>query len=61
MESIPSFSMKKLVAIAAAITAVITLRLLQTAVGTSNFEGMWFSIAHTIIVAVGVVWALRKQ
>jgi hypothetical protein len=59
MESIPSVPLQKLIVIAAIITAVITARLVQTALQTNNFEGLWFSIAHTVVVAVGVVWALR--
>jgi hypothetical protein len=49
----------KCVALAIAITLVVAYQLFQTARLTGNYEGMWFSLAHTVIVAVGVVWALR--
>jgi len=51
----------KCVALAIAITLVVAYQLFQRASVTGNYEGMWFSLAHTVIVAVGVVWALRSR
>ena len=44
---------------AVAITLVVAYQLYQVARLTGNYEGMWFSLAHTVIVACGVVLALR--
>ena len=44
---------------AVAITLVVAYQLYQVARLTGNYEGMWFSLAHTVIVAYGVVLALR--
>ena len=44
---------------AVAITLVVAYQLYQVARLTGNYEGMWFSLAHTVMVAVGVVLALR--
>jgi hypothetical protein len=52
---------RKVVGIACVITAAVAYKLYQTAVATGNYEGMWFSLAHTVLVAVGVVLALRTR
>ena len=50
---------RKCVVAAAAITLVVAYQLYQVASLTGNYEGLWFSLAHTVMVAVGVVLALR--
>jgi hypothetical protein len=49
---------RKCVVAAVAITLVVAYQLYQVASLTGNYEGMWFSISHTVMVAVGVVLAL---
>lgn len=44
---------------AAIVTAAVAYQLVRTAVMTGNYEGMWFSLAHTLLIAGGVVCALR--
>jgi len=44
--------------VAAVVTAAVAYQLYRTAENGGNYEGMWFSIAHTVIVAVGAVIAL---
>ena len=53
-------SVRAVISIALIITAVIGIQLFRTAVATGNYEGMLFSIAHTVIVAVATVLALRQ-
>ncbi len=51
---------QRTVLIALAVTACVAFQLYRTAEATGNWEGMWFSLAHTAIVAVGTVLALRR-
>ena len=49
------------VAVAVLVTLAVAYQLYSTAVSTGNFEGMWFSLAHTVLVAVGTVSALGRS
>lgn len=49
---------KALALVALSLTVIIAYRLLSTAQQTGNYEGMWFSLAHTVLVAVATVLAL---
>ena len=49
---------KALVFTAVSLTLIIAYQLLSIAQQTGNFEGMWFSLAHTVLVAVATVLAL---
>lgn len=40
------------------VTALVALQLFRTAAVTGNYEGAWFSLLHTLLVAIGVVLAL---
>jgi hypothetical protein len=51
---------QRTILIALAVTACVAFQLYRTAEATGNWEGMWFSLAHTAIVAVGTVLALRR-
>ena len=39
---------------------IVTSRLLIVASETANWRGFWFSLSHVLIVAIGVVAALRR-
>jgi len=54
------YSFRQIVIIAAALFVLVAYRLSQVALETGNFEGMWFSLAHSAVVAVGVIVALRE-
>ena len=43
------------------VTLAVVYQLYKTALNTGNFEGFWFSLAHTLIVGAGVLLALRKS
>ena len=43
------------------VTALVAYQLYRTAASTGNYEGLWFSLLHTLIVAVGTVCALRPS
>lgn len=53
------YSFRQIVIAAAVIFVLVAYKLSQTAIETGNFEGMWFSLVHTAVVAVGVIVALR--
>ncbi len=53
------YSFRQVVIVAAVVFVLIAYKLSQVALETGNFEGMWFSLAHTAIVAIGVMLALR--
>jgi|LakMenEpi03Aug12_release.lakeMendotaPanAssembly.Ray.scaffolds.fasta_scaffold4161995_1 hypothetical protein len=60
LESNPSSTQTRQVVIAAVgVTAIVAYKLFDVASQTGNYEGMWFSLFHTVLVAVGVVLALR--
>ncbi len=40
------------------VTVLVALQLFRTASVTGNYEGAWFSLLHTFLVAIGVVLAL---
>jgi hypothetical protein len=54
-----STNVKKIVWLALGLTLVVAYQLYVTAQQTGNWEGFWFSLVHTVIVAVGAVLALR--
>jgi hypothetical protein len=54
-------SSKVIVGTATVIVAVVAYQLLQTARQTGNFEGLWFSLLHTVLVAVATVLALGSK
>lgn len=58
-----AFNPKKAMALIVAVVLIVTFQLYRTASATGNFEGMWFSLMHTLIVAVGTWCALglRKR
>lgn len=58
--SIPGVNLKGIVVLAVGVTLAVAYQLYVTAQQTGNWEGFWFSMAHTAIVAVGTVLALRK-
>ncbi len=43
------------------ITLAVSYRLFITAERTGNYEGMWFSMLHTVLVAAGALVALRPR
>ena len=53
------YSFRQIVITAAVVFVLVAYRLSQVALETGNFEGMWFSLVHTAVVAVGVIVALR--
>lgn len=60
LESNPSSTQTRQVALAAiGVTALVAYKLFDVAVQTGNYEGMWFSLLHTVLVAVCVMLALR--
>jgi hypothetical protein len=54
------YSFRQIVIIAAVIFVLVAYKISQVALETGNFEGMWFSLAHTAVVSVGVIVALRE-
>jgi hypothetical protein len=46
-------------AVAGLVTLSVAYQLCATALASGNLEGFYFSLAHTVIVGVAVVWALR--
>ncbi|MFO0417260.1 MAG: hypothetical protein ACK5Y6_08230 [Pseudomonadota bacterium] len=54
-----STTQRKVITVTAVVTAAVAYQLIKTASATGNHEGMWFSLAHTVLVAVGVILALR--
>lgn len=54
------YSFRQIVIVAAVVFVLAAYKLSQVAIETGNFEGMWFSLAHTAIVAIGVILALRE-
>ena len=54
------YSFRQIVIISAVVFVAVAYRLSLAALETGNFEGMWFSLFHTAIVALGVVLALRE-
>jgi hypothetical protein len=54
------YSFRQIVIVAAVVFVLVAHKLSQVAIETGNFEGMWFSLAHTAIVAIGVILALRE-
>lgn len=59
----PPYNAAKALWIVAIVVCVIGIQLYRTAVSTGNFEGMWFSLAHTVLVGAGALCALgwRKR
>lgn len=53
------YSFRQVVIIAAVVFVLVAYKLSLVALETGNFEGMWFSLAHTALVVVGVILALR--
>ena len=51
---------RSLALVISVVTALVAYRLLITAAETGNYEGFWFSLAHTVIVASGAFLALRS-
>lgn len=49
---------KKLVAIALVITLAATYRMYEVAQVTGNWKGLYFSVAHILIVVFGVLVAI---
>jgi hypothetical protein len=47
--------------VAVIVTIAVAYQLFITALQTGNYEGMWFSLAHTVLVAVATVIALRVR
>jgi hypothetical protein len=41
------------------VTFSVAYQLTSTALASGNLEGLYFSLAHTVVVALGVVLALR--
>jgi hypothetical protein len=54
-------SWMRTISITTIIAVVVAYQLYQTAERTGNYEGMWFSLLHTLLVAVGAVLALRSK
>ena len=54
-------SQRTIVIVAAVVTIAVAYQLFITAQQTGNYEGMWFSLAHTVLVAVATVVALRVR
>lgn len=62
--SIPSpaeNSWARVIALASIVTLAVVYQLYRTASLTGNYEGFWFSLVHTFLVAAGVVCALRPE
>jgi hypothetical protein len=51
---------RQVLLVAIAVTALVAYKLFEVASQTGNYEGMWFSLLHTLIVAAGTVVALRR-
>lgn len=51
----------RVVSLASLVTLAVAYQLYRTASITGNYEGLWFSLVHTLLVAVGVVCALRPE
>ena len=49
---------RKVVLVAVSVTAIVAYKLFEVASQTGNYEGMWFSLLHTVIVAAATVLAL---
>jgi hypothetical protein len=62
-QELPVLDVKKAVILIAVVVLVVAFQLYQTASATGNFEGMWFSLVHTLLVAAGTWCALglRKR
>jgi hypothetical protein len=63
-ESAPSKaepSQRSVIIVAAIVTVAVAYQLYKTAEQTGNYEGMWFSLAHTALVAIATVVALRVR
>jgi hypothetical protein len=56
-----SSSTRSVVITAVAVTLVVAYQLYRTAQQTGNYEGMWFSLVHTVLVAVATVIALKPR
>jgi hypothetical protein len=54
-------SWMRTISITTIITLAVAYQLYQTAERTGNYEGMWFSLLHTLLVAVGAILALRPK
>lgn len=52
-------SWRRIISIVTVVVVAVAYQLYRTALITGNYEGMWFSLAHTVIVAIGAVCALR--
>ncbi len=50
---------RQVLLVAVAVTALVIYKLFEVAQVTGNYEGMWFSLFHTVLVAIGAVLALR--
>jgi hypothetical protein len=46
--------------VAGALTIVSAYKLSLVAYETGNWRGMWFSLAHVIVVAIGATLSLRE-
>jgi hypothetical protein len=55
----PSIQSRQVILVAVGVSALVAYKLFDVAVQTGNYEGMWFSLLHTALVAVGTVLALR--
>ncbi len=55
----PGGGYRAVVIVATVVVLACCARLVVTAQDTGNHRGMWFSIAHVLAVAVGVVLSLR--
>ena len=62
-QELPVLDVKKAMILIAVVVLVVAFQLYQTASATGNFEGMWFSLVHTLLVAIGTWCALglRKR
>jgi len=54
-----STTRRQIAIVAILVTLVVAARLVQCALETGNYEGMWFSLVHTVIVALGVIAVCR--
>jgi cellobiose-specific phosphotransferase system component IIC len=54
-------SQRSVAIVAAVVTLIVGYQLYKTAAQTGNYEGMWFSLAHTVLVAIATVVALRVR
>jgi hypothetical protein len=50
----------KIAGITGAVALVCAYRLSLVAYETGNWRGMWFSLAHVLVVTVGVALSLRE-